>query len=97
MKKSWWRVTDPEQLRTLARNCHPRGIREKNLQKSFQKYMDYASDSCSKGSKESKQHKKKELINEYMVQDSFMCSGYWTGYIVHNCTTCNINDKISCG
>ncbi|XP_060070967.1 bromodomain adjacent to zinc finger domain protein 2B-like [Ylistrum balloti] len=51
-KKSWWRVTDPDQLRTLQRHCHPRGIREKNLQKSFQKYMDYACESCSKGNKE---------------------------------------------
>ncbi|XP_033868769.3 bromodomain adjacent to zinc finger domain protein 2B-like isoform X5 [Acipenser ruthenus] len=48
MQTGWWRVTDAEELRTLAKVLHLRGIREKALQKQIQKHMDYISQACSK-------------------------------------------------
>ncbi|XP_052093543.1 bromodomain adjacent to zinc finger domain protein 2B-like isoform X5 [Mytilus californianus] len=51
MTEGWWRVVDQNQVRELMRCCHPRGIREKNLQKTLQKFQEYACESCSKGDK----------------------------------------------
>ncbi|XP_041119302.1 bromodomain adjacent to zinc finger domain protein 2B-like isoform X4 [Polyodon spathula] len=48
MQTGWWRVTDAEELRTLVKVLHLRGIREKALQKQIQKHMDYISQACSK-------------------------------------------------
>uniref|UniRef100_A0AAY4C9A9 Bromodomain adjacent to zinc finger domain 2B n=1 Tax=Denticeps clupeoides TaxID=299321 RepID=A0AAY4C9A9_9TELE len=36
----WWKVGDAEQLRSLVRALHCRGVRERSLQKQLQKYMD---------------------------------------------------------
>ena len=43
-----------EQLRQLQKCLHPRGIREKNLQKTIQKFSEYTTLSCTKGKKEGK-------------------------------------------
>ncbi|XP_076092081.1 bromodomain adjacent to zinc finger domain protein 2A-like isoform X8 [Mytilus galloprovincialis] len=51
MTEGWWRVIDQNQVKELMRCCHPRGIREKNLQKTLQKFQEYACESCSKGDK----------------------------------------------
>ncbi|KAM3861958.1 bromodomain adjacent to zinc finger domain protein 2B-like [Diretmus argenteus] len=44
----WWRVSDMEELHTLVKALHSRGIREKVLQKQIQKHMEYMSQSCAR-------------------------------------------------
>uniref|UniRef100_A0A668AEE3 Bromodomain adjacent to zinc finger domain 2B n=1 Tax=Myripristis murdjan TaxID=586833 RepID=A0A668AEE3_9TELE len=44
----WWRVADMEELHTLVKVLHSRGIREKVLQKQIQKHMEYMAQSCAK-------------------------------------------------
>ncbi|KAL9966066.1 hypothetical protein ACROYT_G024079 [Oculina patagonica] len=49
LQHGWWRITEPSQLKELVKILHSRGIREKILQKNFQKYSEYANSSCTKG------------------------------------------------
>ncbi|XP_022241135.1 bromodomain adjacent to zinc finger domain protein 2B-like isoform X2 [Limulus polyphemus] len=51
-RKGWWRITDSEQLKALLNALHPRGIRERLLQKQFQKYYSYACSSFTQGQNE---------------------------------------------
>ncbi|KAM6070344.1 bromodomain adjacent to zinc finger domain protein 2B isoform 3-T3 [Chlamydotis macqueenii] len=46
MQYGWWRITDPEDLKSLLKVLHLRGIREKALQKQIQKHMDYITLAC---------------------------------------------------
>ncbi|XP_057349899.1 bromodomain adjacent to zinc finger domain protein 2B-like [Manis pentadactyla] len=46
MQFGWWRITDPEHLKALLKVLHPRGIREKALQKQIQKHLDYITQAC---------------------------------------------------
>ncbi|NXA41673.1 BAZ2B protein, partial [Eudromia elegans] len=48
MQYGWWRITDPEDLKSLLKVLHLRGIREKSLQKQIQKHMDYITLACIK-------------------------------------------------
>ncbi|KAM4697890.1 bromodomain adjacent to zinc finger domain protein 2B [Rhinophrynus dorsalis] len=48
MQFGWWRITDPEDLKSLLKVLHPRGIREKSLQKQIQKHLDYFTQICLK-------------------------------------------------
>ncbi|NXU53945.1 BAZ2B protein, partial [Turnix velox] len=48
MQYGWWRITDPEDLKSLLKVLHLRGIREKALQKQLQKHMDYITLACNK-------------------------------------------------
>uniref|UniRef100_A0A803YHI5 Bromodomain adjacent to zinc finger domain protein 2B n=1 Tax=Meleagris gallopavo TaxID=9103 RepID=A0A803YHI5_MELGA len=48
MQYGWWRITDPEDLKSLHKVLHLRGIREKALQKQIQKHMDYITLVCIK-------------------------------------------------
>ncbi|XP_065606890.1 bromodomain adjacent to zinc finger domain protein 2B isoform X4 [Cyrtonyx montezumae] len=48
MQYGWWRITDPEDLKSLHKVLHLRGIREKALQKQIQKHMDYITVACVK-------------------------------------------------
>eukprot|EP00076_Gallus_gallus_P042360 XP_025007898.1 bromodomain adjacent to zinc finger domain protein 2B isoform X17 [Gallus gallus] len=48
MQYGWWRITDPEDLKSLHKVLHLRGIREKALQKQIQKHMDYITLACIK-------------------------------------------------
>ncbi|XP_042566548.1 bromodomain adjacent to zinc finger domain protein 2B isoform X3 [Clupea harengus] len=48
MLTGWRRVGDLEELRCLVKALNSRGIREKALQKQFQKHMDYILQSCAK-------------------------------------------------
>ncbi len=48
MLTGWWKMTDVEELRSIERVCHSRGIREKQLQKQLQKHMDYIGQVCSR-------------------------------------------------
>ncbi|XP_041432063.1 bromodomain adjacent to zinc finger domain protein 2B isoform X6 [Xenopus laevis] len=48
MQFGWWRVTDPEDLKSLLKVLHLRGIREKSLQKQIQKHFEYITQTCMK-------------------------------------------------
>lgn len=48
MLSGWWRVTDIDELRSIEKACHSRGIRERALQKQLQKHMDHISQLCAK-------------------------------------------------
>ncbi|KAH3703124.1 hypothetical protein DPMN_078153 [Dreissena polymorpha] len=48
-KRGWWKVIDPQQVHDLQKCLHPRGIRERELQKTIQKYHQYTLASCSVG------------------------------------------------
>ncbi|XP_022106511.1 bromodomain adjacent to zinc finger domain protein 2B-like isoform X3 [Acanthaster planci] len=51
LQQGWWQICDPNMLRLITRSLHMRGIRERMLQKSFQKYNDFSLRVCSKGIK----------------------------------------------
>ncbi|XP_057349898.1 bromodomain adjacent to zinc finger domain protein 2B-like [Manis pentadactyla] len=46
MQFGWWSITDAEDLKALLKVLHPRGIREKALQKQIQKHLDYITQAC---------------------------------------------------
>ncbi|XP_073503213.1 bromodomain adjacent to zinc finger domain protein 2B isoform X19 [Phyllobates terribilis] len=48
MQFGWWRITDPEDLKSLLKVFNIRGIREKSLQKQIQKHLDYITQACLK-------------------------------------------------
>ncbi|XP_045062498.1 bromodomain adjacent to zinc finger domain protein 2B-like isoform X3 [Coregonus clupeaformis] len=48
MLSGWWRVADMEELRSLVKALHSRGIRERALQKQIQKHMEYIAQACAK-------------------------------------------------
>ncbi|XP_056322058.1 bromodomain adjacent to zinc finger domain protein 2B [Danio aesculapii] len=48
MLTGWWKVSSVEELRSIEKACHPRGVREKQLQKQLQKHMDYMTLICSR-------------------------------------------------
>ncbi|XP_056289566.1 bromodomain adjacent to zinc finger domain protein 2B isoform X2 [Pseudoliparis swirei] len=43
----WWRVADKEELHSLVKALHSRGIREKALQKQIQRHMEYTNQLCA--------------------------------------------------
>uniref|UniRef100_A0A4W6FVB0 Bromodomain adjacent to zinc finger domain 2B n=1 Tax=Lates calcarifer TaxID=8187 RepID=A0A4W6FVB0_LATCA len=47
MLHGWWRVSDMQELHSLVKALHNRGIRERVLQKQFQKHMEYMSQLCN--------------------------------------------------
>ncbi|XP_076324451.1 bromodomain adjacent to zinc finger domain protein 2B-like isoform X5 [Tachypleus tridentatus] len=63
-RKGWWRITDSEQLKTLLNALHPRGIRERHLQRQFQKYFNYACQACTQGHHETTDLEITELDRE---------------------------------
>ncbi|MFT7818060.1 bromodomain adjacent to zinc finger domain protein 2B-like [Arapaima gigas] len=48
MLRGWWKVTDVDELQALVDALHCRGVREKNLQKQLQKYMEFISQAYSR-------------------------------------------------
>ncbi|KAG7466909.1 hypothetical protein MATL_G00147360 [Megalops atlanticus] len=48
MLTGWWKVSDMEELRTLVKVLHCRGVREKALQKQIQKHMEYIAQACAR-------------------------------------------------
>ncbi|KAM9486251.1 bromodomain adjacent to zinc finger domain protein 2B isoform 2-T3 [Clarias gariepinus] len=48
MFTGWWKVSSSEELSRIVSACHPRGIRERVLQKQIQKQMEYLSQVCAK-------------------------------------------------
>ncbi|XP_077993528.1 bromodomain adjacent to zinc finger domain protein 2B-like isoform X2 [Glandiceps talaboti] len=71
MKYGWWHVTDSETIKNVTRVLHPRGIRERILQKNLLKYADFACTACSKkGSEYFKIDEDEENENENENEDS---------------------------
>ncbi|XP_035382449.1 bromodomain adjacent to zinc finger domain protein 2B isoform X3 [Electrophorus electricus] len=48
MLTGWWKVMDVEQLQTLLKTLHSRGVRERTLHKQVQKSIDLITQTCSK-------------------------------------------------
>ncbi|XP_062861932.1 bromodomain adjacent to zinc finger domain protein 2B isoform X2 [Trichomycterus rosablanca] len=48
MLNGWWKVSNVQELSSIVNACHPRGIRERVLQKQIQKHMDYLMQVCAK-------------------------------------------------
>ncbi|XP_058248969.1 bromodomain adjacent to zinc finger domain protein 2B isoform X3 [Hemibagrus wyckioides] len=48
MLTGWWRVSSSEELGRIVSACHPRGIRERLLQKQIQKHMEFLTQVCAK-------------------------------------------------
>ncbi|KAK4015486.1 hypothetical protein OUZ56_030463 [Daphnia magna] len=48
MTRGWWRIVDPEQVKTYVESLHPRGVREKELNRMLTRFMDFARESCLK-------------------------------------------------
>ncbi|XP_054719613.1 bromodomain adjacent to zinc finger domain protein 2B-like [Uloborus diversus] len=52
LQRGWWRIDDPNQLKTIISALHHRGVREKMFQKQLQKHFQFACTSCSQGRSE---------------------------------------------
>ncbi|XP_046708727.1 bromodomain adjacent to zinc finger domain protein 2B isoform X12 [Silurus meridionalis] len=48
MMMGWWKMTEMEELQTLMKALHSRGIRERALHKQIQKSMELISQTCNK-------------------------------------------------
>lgn len=48
MLTGWWKVSSSEELSRIVSACHPRGIRERVLQKQIQKHMECLTQVCAK-------------------------------------------------
>ncbi|XP_078661653.1 bromodomain adjacent to zinc finger domain protein 2B-like isoform X33 [Branchiostoma floridae x Branchiostoma belcheri] len=68
MVRGWWQMLESEQIRSLLKVLHPRGIRERILQKSLQKYNDYACQCCKKA-RENDAIKLEEVEDDKTVRD----------------------------
>ncbi|XP_029314808.1 bromodomain adjacent to zinc finger domain protein 2B isoform X2 [Cottoperca gobio] len=74
----WWRVADMEELHSLVKALHSRGVREKALQKQIQKHMEYRTQLCA-NSKDAidvaeleKQEVSEETVESWCVEDQAM-------------------------
>ncbi|XP_063285717.1 bromodomain adjacent to zinc finger domain protein 2B isoform X4 [Pelobates fuscus] len=80
MRYGWWRITDLEDLKSLLKVLHLRGIREKSLQKQVQKHFDYITQSCLKNkdaaiieiSGQEEYELTQDLIENWSVEDQEM-------------------------
>ncbi|KAK6180630.1 hypothetical protein SNE40_008641 [Patella caerulea] len=50
-QKGWWRVSNVDELREIVKCLHCRGIRERNLVKVLQRFVDYPNQVISNGKK----------------------------------------------
>ncbi|XP_070694020.1 bromodomain adjacent to zinc finger domain protein 2B-like [Pempheris klunzingeri] len=74
----WWRVSDTEELHSLVKALHSRGIREKVLQKQIQKHMEYMTQLCA-NSKDAidmeeleRQEVSEETVESWCVEEQAM-------------------------
>ncbi|GCC19047.1 hypothetical protein chiPu_0018187 [Chiloscyllium punctatum] len=70
MQKGWWHIDNLEQLNCLLKALHPRGLREKALQKQLLKHMDYVSQACMREKKDSifSNNDKEHSVTKEMVE-----------------------------
>uniref|UniRef100_A0A3P8PR94 Bromodomain adjacent to zinc finger domain 2B n=1 Tax=Astatotilapia calliptera TaxID=8154 RepID=A0A3P8PR94_ASTCA len=78
MLHGWWSVSDMENLHSLVKTLHCRGIREKALQKQIQKNMEHMTKLCE-NSKDAigvtgmeKQEVSKEAVESWCVEEKAM-------------------------
>ncbi|XP_072253218.1 bromodomain adjacent to zinc finger domain protein 2B isoform X3 [Leuresthes tenuis] len=80
MLHGWWRVSDIENLHTLVKTLNSRGIREKALQKQFQKHLEHVTQLCA-NSKDvaefdvtelEKQEVSREIVESWCVEQRAM-------------------------
>ncbi|XP_053184463.1 bromodomain adjacent to zinc finger domain protein 2B-like [Scomber japonicus] len=78
MLRGWWRLSDMEELHSLVKALHSRGIREKVLQKQIQKHMEYMTHLCD-SSKDAidvpeleKQGLSAETVDSWCVEEQAM-------------------------
>ncbi|CAG2054337.1 unnamed protein product [Timema podura] len=48
LQRGWWRIMDEDQVRTILGNLHSRGVRERELKRVINKYIDTSMDSSGK-------------------------------------------------
>ncbi|XP_044221779.1 bromodomain adjacent to zinc finger domain protein 2B isoform X1 [Thunnus albacares] len=78
MLRGWWRLSDMEELRSLVKALHSRGVRERVLQKQIQKHMEYMTHLCA-SSKDAidvaeleKQEVSAETVESWCVEEQAM-------------------------
>ncbi|XP_008824901.1 bromodomain adjacent to zinc finger domain protein 2B isoform X1 [Nannospalax galili] len=80
MQFGWWRIIDPEDLKTLLKVLHLRGIREKALQKQIQKHLDYITQACIKNkdvaiielNEHEENHVTRDIVENWSVEEQAM-------------------------
>ncbi|KAM6176071.1 bromodomain adjacent to zinc finger domain protein 2B isoform 2-T2 [Erethizon dorsatum] len=80
MQFGWWRIIDPEDLKTLLKVLHLRGIREKALQKQIQKHLDFITQACIKNKdvaiielNENEEHQvTRDIVENWSVEEQAM-------------------------
>ncbi|XP_042350299.1 bromodomain adjacent to zinc finger domain protein 2B-like isoform X2 [Plectropomus leopardus] len=74
----WWWVADTEELHSLVKALHSRGIREKALQKQIQKHMEYTTQLCANSrdaidvAELEKQEVSEETVESWCVEEQAM-------------------------
>ncbi|XP_071328889.1 bromodomain adjacent to zinc finger domain protein 2B-like isoform X2 [Trachinotus anak] len=74
----WWRVSDMQELHSLVKALHSRGIREKVLQKQLQKHMEYMTQLCANSkdainvAKLEKQEVSEKTVESWCVEEQAM-------------------------
>lgn len=48
LSRGWWRIVDPDQIKSFVDALHFRGVREKELNRILSRFMDFAKESCLK-------------------------------------------------
>ncbi|KAM7380595.1 hypothetical protein PAMP_003878 [Pampus punctatissimus] len=78
MLRGWWRLSDMEELRSLVKALHSRGIREKVLQKQIQKHMEHMTHLCASSqdvinvAELEKQEVSEEAVESWCVEEQAM-------------------------
>uniref|UniRef100_A0A8C9WE43 Bromodomain adjacent to zinc finger domain 2B n=1 Tax=Scleropages formosus TaxID=113540 RepID=A0A8C9WE43_SCLFO len=72
MLRGWWKVTDVEELQVLVDALHCRGLREKNLQKQLQKYMEFISQAYSRNREGEENQVTEEALENWCVEEQAM-------------------------
>ncbi|XP_034742358.1 bromodomain adjacent to zinc finger domain protein 2B isoform X3 [Etheostoma cragini] len=74
----WWRVAHMEELHSLVKALHSRGIREKALQKQIQKHMEYTTQLCANNkdaidvAELEKRELSEEMVDGWCVEEKAM-------------------------
>ncbi|KAK5861207.1 hypothetical protein PBY51_022621 [Eleginops maclovinus] len=74
----WWRVAEMEELQSLVKALHSRGIREKALQKQIQKHIEYRTQLCANSkdaidvSELERQEVSEEMVDSWCVEEQAM-------------------------
>uniref|UniRef100_A0A8D3DSY8 Bromodomain adjacent to zinc finger domain 2B n=1 Tax=Scophthalmus maximus TaxID=52904 RepID=A0A8D3DSY8_SCOMX len=72
MLHGWWRVSDIQELQSLVKALHSRGIREKVLQKQFQKNMEYVTLLCANSKDGVSTSPREKTVEAWCVEEQAM-------------------------